>query len=677
MSEFIKFNYEINKKFTDMQEKSVELFVVDIDKDVLWDIYLSSFNEDDNPIYLERTEHDCNCCKQFIRDVGGVVAIIDGELESIWAVDVGGIFQPVADALMDSVLASPIKNVYRHYQKKIGTAANYQLLENGDSHKWEHFNTELPNSVVLDHGVSVGEVKADTLANYDVLKRSLEEIDAESIEIVSDLIVQNSIYRGEEHKSIVTKLKELKWEYSNITQLCYKTIFLWETSAKMKQAGRIRNTVIGTLLCDISDGVDLEIAVKSFEAKVAPTNYKRSSALVTQKMIDNAEQTIVEHNMEDSLDRRYAVDTDITINNVLFADRSTKPKMKCGSVLGDIKPTKKASNKSFPKVEEIGIDDFIDNVLPTISSMEVFVENTKKSNLVSLIAPVHDYSRNILKWANNFTWSYNGEVTDSVKERVKKAGGVVDADVRASLSWFNYDDLDIHVKTKNDHIFYGHKRGKCGGHLDVDMNVGKTTTREAVENLYWKDKSKMTEAVYEVYVNNFTKRETVDVGFDLQFVFGDEVMNLSYPKALRNGESVHVLNFEYSKKKGISVIEQNVECSSTVSSEDVWNVSTENFHKVKMLMNSPNHWDNQTVGNKHWFFMLEGCYNPDTARGFYNEFLSESLNKHRKVFELLSAKMKTPESTDQLSGLGFSSTKRSELICKVSGSSNRTLKIKF
>jgi hypothetical protein len=94
-------------------------------------------------------------------------------------------------------------------------------------------------------------------------------------------------------------------------------------------------------------------------------------------------------------------------------------------------------------------------------------------------------------------------------------------------------------------------------------------------------------------------------------------------------------------------------------------------------MHSPNHWDDKAVGNKHYFFMLEGCQNDDKARGFFNEFLSSDLDKHRKVLEMVGAKMKTDESEHQLSGLGFSSTMRNSVLVKVSGAVTRTLKVVF
>ena len=48
-----------------------------------------------------------------------------------------------------------------------------------------------------------------------------------------------------------------------------------------------------------------------------------------------------------------------------------------------------------------------------------------------------------------------------------------------------------------------------------------------------------------------------------------------------------------------------------------------------------------------------------------------------KVFEVLGSKMKTEESEDQLSGLGFSTTQRNSVFCKITGSFARTIEIVF
>lgn len=57
--------------------------------------------------------------------------------------------------------------------------------------------------------------------------------------------------------------------------------------------------------------------------------------------------------------------------------------------------------------------------------------------------------------------------------------------------------------------------------------------------------------------------------------------------------------------------------------------------------------------------------------------ISKVMATHRKVFEVLADKMKTPYQEHQLSGLGFSSTMRNSVIVKVDGTFSRTLKVNF
>jgi hypothetical protein len=524
---------------------------------------------------------------------------------------------------------------------------------------------------VLNKGQSLGNVNSDVVANYDVLKRSVEDISEAAIEIVLDLIEQNSLYRGEEHKRTVTSLLEVKRQYDAADN---KELFLWSMSTELRHGSRFKNTVIGTLLDDISSGVELEKAVKSFEAKVAPANYKRPKALITQKMIDNAQQKVKDLNLVDSLSRRYAKTEDISVNNVLFADRSSKKVMR--DVFDELTPTSKNDKKNFDKVEEISIEDFVNKVLPKTESLEMLVENKHTGNLFSLVAPEYDAAESLFKWDNGFSWTYNGEVTDSIKERVKSAGGNVEGDVRVSLSWFNKDDLDIHVVEPNQEIFFGNKRSyHTDGRLDIDMNACGRFSREPVENVYWKDKSQMDAGDYRVFVNNYTKRETNDVGFDVELDILGESRTFSYNQAVRCNENIDVVTFNVSRTGEITVKEEHL--PSSARSTEVWNISTENFQKVNMVMLSPNHWDDLSIGNKHYFFVLDGCKNPDKARGFYNEFLRDDLNEHRKVFEVLASKMKGEYTDNQLSGIGFSSTTKAEFICKVSGSFTRTLKVKL
>ena len=83
--EFRQFKEAVDLQFQWMSQ--YPLYTTSVEKDELWATYLSSFPEGTNPIFRKRTEHDCSCCRQFIRAVGNVVAIVEGKLVSIWDSD--------------------------------------------------------------------------------------------------------------------------------------------------------------------------------------------------------------------------------------------------------------------------------------------------------------------------------------------------------------------------------------------------------------------------------------------------------------------------------------------------------------------------------------------------------------------------------------------------------------
>lgn len=328
------------------------------------------------------------------------------------------------------------------------------------------------------------------------------------------------------------------------------------------------------------------------------------------------------------------------------------------------------------KAHDVNIDDFIANVVPTATNIEVLMESRLSNNLVTLTAPVNKDAKNLFKWPNNFAWTYNGGVADSIKEKVRAAGGQTEGFLRCSLAWSNYDDLDLHVVEPNNlEIYYSNRIGRSGGKLDVDENAGYGKTRKPVENIIWVNERKMLEGKYVVYVNNFHCRESVDTGFTLEIEHNGEVRQFVYDKPVKHKENVMVAEITYSKSKDIQIRE--LIPSTSNSSVSLWNIDTNKFHKVNVMMLSPNYWDEQGIGNKHYFFMLDDCKNPEPVRGFFNEYLNSELTPHRKVFEALADKMKTPYQEHQLSGLGFSSTMRNSVIVKVDGTFSRTLKVNF
>lgn len=678
--DFQKFKTAVAKQFDNMMMNG-ELFCTAIDKDTMWDNYLTSFPAGTNPLFRERTEHDCSCCRQFVRAVGNVVSILpDGSLASIWD---GAITEPayaaVARSMSKLAKSAAIDNVFLSPVRRIGTDRNY---EHDDDRllQWDHFCVDLParrNNAKDYHkpGPEIGPALSDARATHDVFLRGLTELTMDSLDTVQEIIAANSLYRGREYEHAVVEFAKLKHQFDKLPT-ADRDLFVWSKASSVRESvARIRNTAIGTLLVDLSAGVDLEDAVRKFETSImAPANYKRPTALVSQAMVEKAQQTVEELGLTSAFERRYARLTDITVNNILWVDREIRPKL--GGNLFDNVANKVKPIGSLSKVDAVPIDNFIKDILPKVTSIEVMLENKHGGNLVSLIAPKHASAGRLFKWDNNFSWTYNGDVADSVRERVKRAGGNVTGDLCCRLAWSNYDDLDLHlVEPSGNEIYHANKGPSVsGGTLDVDMNAGGPRSRDPVENIYYGRRDKMRPGNYHLYVHQFKKREAIDMGFEIEFDWLGDTKVYSYDKPMRTGERVTVLRFNYSAKGEIKILHEGL--TSSKVQRTLWGLKTQDWHKVSVLMQSPNHWDGQTgIGNRHLFFMLDGCINDGQARPFFNEFLRGDLDKHRKVIEIVGAKMKVDQSDGQLSGLGFSDTMRSEVLVRVKGSVTRTLKV--
>lgn len=150
----------------------------------------------------------------------------------------------------------------------------------------------------------------------------------------------------------------------------------------------------------------------------------------------------------------------------------------------------------YPKVSKEHVRRFIGDDLPAdVDSKEIFRELQERFDTYLI------YPRS--------TWEQRKQDIDAeIRKRVLDAGGRhAGVDIRASLIWNNRNDLDLHVLTPaGEHIYFGAKRGMCGGELDVDRNVQGETTKP-VENTRWV-KGGAPAGRYRVWAENYRFHES-------------------------------------------------------------------------------------------------------------------------------------------------------------------------
>ncbi len=676
--EFEDFKKILQKNFGEKTSEVNHLFTVDVDADELWNVYLDSFPVGSNEIFRKRRGFDCSSCRRFIKNFGNVVILKNNKLDTIWNFQVNDpIYQTVINALNTYIKSKVVSGVFVTKDKHVGIDKDLEMVDDKVV-TWHHLYLELPSKFVYSGRETLDTVKGNYRAVKDVFNRSLTELSVESIDTVLELINSNTLYKGEEWKGPIAKFKQYKVAFDTSSN---KEIFAWEKSVEAGPViGKIRNHSIGTLLIDITSGMDLDEAVRRYEKVVAPTNYKRPKAIFTQKMLEDAKKTVEELGYMASLSRRYATLDDITVNNILFSNKDAAKRITGSNMFDDLKQDIAIDPKKFSRVEEIPISKFISDVLPTAAEVELFLENKLSSNMVSLIAPTKADSKSMFKWSNSFSWAYTGNITDStMKENVKMAGGNVNGVLRFSIQWndgkaHDQNDLDAHcIEPSGNEIYYGRKTGHgSSGSLDVDI-INPNAGKPAVENIIYTNKAKMPKGTYKFFVHQFSNRGGKE-GFKAEIEFDGQIFEYSYPRELRQKENVMVAEVTFDGNA--FTLQEKI--PSQLSSRDVWNLKTNQFIPVTVIMYSPNYWDEQDgIGHRHVFFMLKDCINDTHVNGYFNEYLKYELEQYKRVFEALGSRAAVETVSDQLSGIGCSTTKRASVLVKVKGATERIIRLNF
>lgn len=707
------FNVAIQAKFDQMCQTG-KLFRVEMTGQQVWDLYINSFSEENNPIFRDpnSTSHNCNHCNNFIRRYGNIVSIDENfGITTMFDVTTTLEYQDVAKELTRAIKASKVtevffetfnelnklpyescsksnnvfklgmdKNVKRYTKEE---AEKYGVVKENEIRTFSHLHLMLPKVFVDMSGDSVESIMGNYRDSKNVFQRAMLEIPLDTLKLVRDLILQGSLLNGESYLKKLEQFIPFKEAYDKLSEK-QKDNWCWVTSYKLNIA-KFKNELIGVLCTELAEGKELNEACKAWNKRVDPVNYMKATAPITKKQIEEAKKFVEENGYEPSFNRRFATIDDIKVSEILHSNVG-EGKVKSVSVFDGVKSTSTRHKRSeFEGIEEVGIEKFMKDILPGCTSIEAFLSNKHEGNMVSLTTAKDKESKPIFKWPNNYSWTFNGNLAgkSEIKQAVKDAGGNVDGVLNFRLAWAggNHDesDLDLWAKEPNGNLIgfdtqwrkdRTGRRSPMSGQLDVDntMPNGKL----AVENITWTNLSQMSDGVYRIWVNQFRAQNSQ--GFKVEIEFDGEMYSYEYKQPVRGNIQVA----EVTKKGSELTIKHLLPATDGEGvKKEIYGLESNQFHKVNLLCLSPNHWNGSEVGNKHYFLMLEGCKSPISIRSFHNENLNSDLLQHRKVMEVLGTTCQIESTDNQLSGLGFNATVRDEVILKLQGTHKRMIKVKF
>jgi len=709
----LEFKKKMQKQFERMCQTNA-LFVTNVDTNILWEKYLAATN---GSIFRDpnSSTYNCKLCNNFIRRYGNIVAInpVNHKLMTLFDFEIEGEYSKVPKTLKDFILGNKISDFFietyaelnsLNYEKcsknnnffRLGLDKNHKkysqeevekfgVVNIADVYTFNHMSLSVPKQFVYMGSESKASLLSKKRAAVEVFKRGLDEISIETLDLVIDLINQKSLLNG---LTYLEKVKAFKI-YANV----YKTLkasqrenWVWFATAMMAKTDicGFRNDLIGVLCTEIATK-DLEVACENWNKRVDPVNFMQAVKPYTEKQRKEVEDFIINNDYESALDRRCATLDDIMVSEIkyLSATDKTKPVM---SVFDKLPKGKVSDKKSkFENLPQYKIEEFMSSILPTCSNIEVYLENRLEGNMVTMTTAKQKDSKPMFKWHNNYSWAYKGNLSgiSQIKEAVKTRGGRIDAPVRISLSFPNTaNDYDLHVAEPNNgsRIYYGNLReySKNGGMLDLDAQGrdGHKPPELRVENIFYKDVHHMSNGLYNVFVNNYSQR-SLNTTFKLEVEILGNTILLESISTNKNGIDVGVII-----KNNEGIVFQptdSVKVLSDVSkSKKIYNLDSNEFHPVKLMCTSPNHWQDNVVGDKHYFFMLENCLADTDVKTFHNDHLNAELHAHRRVLGTLASLLTTPSTPEQLSGVGFNATITDKIIVKANiGGINKVIQINF
>ena len=709
---------EVRKKMQAQLQKmeaTTMLFRVDLSGSQVWTMYLKSFSKEDDPVFrdLASSTHNCNLCNNFLRRYGNIVAIdSNNEIITLFDFDIGREYKNSMAVMSATIKDAQVENVffetlaelnslpygkttrntdkfrlgmetsYKRYTK--AEAELYGVVKENEDRTFNHFSLMLDKAFVDMSGNSIEAIQAGHRDAKNVFQRAMEEIPMDTLKLVRDLIKQGSLLDGETHLHKVEKFIPFKKAYDKLAA-DERDNWCWVTSRDLPFA-KFKNELIGVLCSELAEGKELNAACQSWNKRVDPANYMKAKAPITKKQIAEAKAFVVDNGYEASFARRHANVDDIKASEIKHISAGDGTIDAGPSIFDNVKSTSTRHKRSEMKIEtEVTIDTFLTDILPECTGVEVYLQNHQEGNLVTMTTSGSDDSKPIFKWANNYSWTYSGNLAGKsmIKDAVASQGGAVDGDLRFSIMWCgegskDNSDLDAHcVEPNGNTIYYNRSRSPySGGVLDIDIQnplAHKTHgKRDVIENITFPSKSKLQEGTYTFRVHQYSARGSE--GFLAEIEFGGDIFSYKWDKPIDSKNFVDVA--KVTVKNGKLSIEHLL--PETNASKEMYGLETKEFHKVNLVCLSPNHWGENNTGNKHVFFMLDGCKSDKALRSFHVENLNADLLDHRKVMEVLgNTNMLEPTSGKELSGLGFNTTVRDEVIVKCSGSFKRVIKIKF
>jgi hypothetical protein len=364
---------------------SNHVFLTNVSPIVLWDAYLNLI-----PVSI-RQEHNCNACRRFIQQYGGLVALEkDGTQKSIFwdPMNVSPPYRPSFAKMRNAVEKAAISTIFFSDETTWGTP---------ETGPWKHMSVNVPRDWRFNHPITKPhEEMASYLQGFASIKNALHEFRKTSIETTIGLLnAPHMIPSGKRFVAEMEWFRDLPRAGTNVFKKLWYML-AWAPRSYL----HFRASAVCSLLKDIDGGMDLAEAARRFNEKVAPINYQRPKVDPGLGNIRQAEKLVDALGIAGSLKRRFARMEDLTER--LWSPLQEQHDRRTDGVFSGVMPREAA--RDVPKgalVQGGGVPmtwrRFAEEILPQARQMKLRVPYVD-GNYTALLTAVDPDAPPILKW---------------------------------------------------------------------------------------------------------------------------------------------------------------------------------------------------------------------------------------------------------------------------------------
>lgn len=374
------------------------LFTTDADPDLLWSEYLGGLAPE------ARQHHTCHACREFVRRFGGLVKIAeDGRAYPVFWGGVDGAYGESHERVRRAVAAARVTGVH---------LSGEQVWGRPTTGEWHHLSV-VPDRVHPRSPLkTAAQAAAEKREDYGVLCRGLADFPLDVVERALTIIESDQLYRDEKIAGPARWLRDLHLMRAAAKDHRQRDNVTWRAVAAAPPGFcHARNTMIGTLLEDLTAGLPFDAIKSRFDSKMNPLQYQRPQAPPSAGNLARAEKIVAELRSAGALERRFARLEDVQSFVWRPAVAPTARSGGAGPVFGHLTPKGVAPAATEMRIPATTMTwrKFAEEVLPGAERIELLVPSTGTMQLLALCAAVRPDSPPILQWdredrRNNVNW---------------------------------------------------------------------------------------------------------------------------------------------------------------------------------------------------------------------------------------------------------------------------------